>query len=62
VKPVKPPVCVDNTAVGITDVSMPAAEIMGNATVNEHLPKQDMSWIAAMRFCSMNRYTRTMVK
>ena len=43
VKPVNPPVCVDNTAVGITLVSIPAAEIIGNATVNEHLPNPEIS-------------------
>jgi hypothetical protein len=29
---------------------MPAAEIIGKATVSEHLPNPDMSWIAATLF------------
>jgi hypothetical protein len=29
---------------------MPAAEIIGKATVNEHFPKPDMSWMAATLF------------
>ena len=49
--PEKPPVWVDSTAVGMPAHSMPAAEIIGNATVSEHLPKQDISWIAATLFC-----------
>ena len=48
--PVNPPVCVDSTAVGITAHSAPVAEIIGNATVNEHLPKHEMSCIAKTRF------------
>ena len=51
VNPVNPPVCVDSTAVGITAHSAPVAEIIGNATVNEHLPKHEMSCIAKTRFC-----------
>ena len=43
VYPVKPPVWVERTAVGITVHSNPVAEIMGNAVVREHLPKQEMS-------------------
>ena len=51
VKPLKPPVWVDKIAVGITAVSIPAAEIIGNATVKEHLPKHEISCIAAILFC-----------
>ena len=47
VKPVNPPVCVDSTAVGMTETSMPMAEIIGRATVSEHLPKPEISCIAA---------------
>jgi hypothetical protein len=46
-----PPVCVESKAVGITLTSIPAADIIGSATVKEHLPKQDMSCIAKIRFC-----------
>ena len=42
---------VESTAVGITLVSTPAAEMMGSATVKEHLPKPEISWMAATRFC-----------
>ena len=47
VKPVNPPVCVDSTAVGMTETSMPMAEIIGRATVSEHLPKPEISCMAA---------------
>ena len=50
VKPSKPPVCVESTAVGIQTVSIPAAEMMGNATVSEHLPKPEISLIAISLF------------
>jgi len=36
-------VCVDSSAVGITEVWTPAAERMGSATVREQRPKQDTS-------------------
>ena len=36
-------VCVDRTAVGITAASTPIADIMGSATVSEHLPTHDIS-------------------
>lgn len=49
--PVNPPVWVESTAVGMTVHSRPAAEIIGSATVREHLPKHEMSWIARTRFC-----------
>jgi hypothetical protein len=38
-------------AVGMTDVSIPAADNIGSATVSEQRPKHEMSCIAAMRFC-----------
>ena len=38
VYPEKPAVCVDNTAEGKIAVSIPKAEITGNATVMEHCP------------------------
>ena len=43
VKPEKPPVWVERTAVGTTQVSTPMAEMMGRATVREHLPRQEIS-------------------
>lgn len=43
----EPPVCVDSTAVGMTETSMPMAEIIGRATVSEHLPKPEISCMAA---------------
>ena len=49
-KPVKPPVWVDSTAVGITVHSAPTDEMIGSATVSEHLPKHEMSCIANTRF------------
>ena len=45
VKPVKPAVCVESTAEGRMQVSAPAAERIGSATVSEHWPTQEMSWI-----------------
>jgi len=36
-------VCVESTAVGIIAVSIPIAEIIGSATVREHLPIQEIS-------------------
>lgn len=45
--------CVESTAVGITAVSIPAAEIMGSATVSEHFPRQEISLIATTRFCKL---------
>ena len=50
VKPVNPPVCVDRTAVGITAAYTPIAEITGSATVKEHFPKQEISWIVTILF------------
>ena len=44
-------VCVESNAVGKAQVSIPKAEIIGIATVSEHLPKQEISWIAATLFC-----------
>ena len=41
---------VDNTAVGMTAVSTPQAEMIGKATVREHLPMQEMSWMVTIRF------------
>jgi hypothetical protein len=48
---------VDKTAVGMTLVSIPALDRIGSATVREHLPKQDISWIAATLFCLGILYT-----
>ena len=39
-------VCVDKTAVGNTPHSTPHAEIIGSATVREHLPTQEISCIS----------------
>ena len=36
-------VCVDSTAVGTMEHSTPMAEMMGSATVREHLPRQEIS-------------------
>ena len=44
-------VCVDNTAVGITAVSIPIADITGSATVSEHLPTQEISCIVTAFYC-----------
>ena len=38
VQPALNAVWVDNTAVGMTAVSMPHAEMIGSATVSEHCP------------------------
>ena len=46
----KPPVCVESTAVGRATASAPKAEIIGSATLSEHLPIQDRSFINAARF------------
>ena len=43
VKPENPPVWVESTAVGTTQVSTPMAEMMGRATVREHFPRQEIS-------------------
>ena len=40
----------DLTAVGRIAVSMPMADRSGSATVREHFPKQEMSWIVRIRF------------
>ena len=39
----KPPVWVDSSAVGSTQVSWPQADNTGNATVKEHWPTQEIS-------------------
>ena len=38
VQPALKAVCVDSTAVGMTAVSSPHAEMIGSATVSEHCP------------------------
>ena len=38
-------VWVDSTAEGRMTVSMPQAEMTGSATVKEHCPKQEISWM-----------------
>ena len=43
-------VWVESTAVGTMEHSTPMAEIMGRATVKEHLPRQEISWMLTMRF------------
>ena len=45
-----PLVWVERTAVGITAASTPIAEISGSATVEEHFPKQEISWMVTIRF------------
>ena len=35
---------------GITAASTPIAEISGSATVEEHFPKQEISWMVTIRF------------
>jgi len=42
---------VERTAVGNTLHSTPAAESIGSATVREHLPTHEISWIAQTFFC-----------
>ena len=49
VKPSKA-VWVERTVVGRTAHSMPAAEMMGRASVREHFPMPEMSWIVSTRF------------
>ena len=61
-KPVNPPVCVDRTAVGSTEHSIPAAEIIGRATVNEHLPTHEMSWTANTLLLVIARSTDYLLK
>lgn len=41
---------VDSTAVGTMAHSTPMAERMGSATVREHFPRQEMSWMLMIRF------------
>ena len=41
---------VESTAVGRMEHSTPMAEIIGRATVREHLPKQEMSCRLTIRF------------
>ena len=53
VNPSKPPVWVERKAVGSGQHWMPMADRMGMATVREHRPKPDMSWMAATRGVSM---------
>ena len=43
-------VWVESTAVGRMEHSIPMAEIMGRATVREHLPRQEMSCTLTIRF------------
>jgi len=43
-------VWVDKTAVGRTAVSIPMAESTGRATVREHFPTQEISWMVTIRF------------
>lgn len=50
VYPLIPPVWVERIAVGSAEVSIPAADKMGNATVSEHFPKPEMSCMAAISF------------
>jgi cytosine/uracil/thiamine/allantoin permease len=57
-------VWVESTAVGIQMVSTPAAEIIGNATVSEHLPKPEISliatslfWFSIIVFLSLYKFT-----
>ena len=50
VYPLIPPVWVERIAVGSAEVSIPAADKMGNATVSEHFPKPEMSCMAATLF------------
>ena len=64
VKPVKPAVCVESTAEGRIQVSSPAAERIGSATVSEHWPTQEMSWMVrifgyVMSFLSFFSYPFT---
>jgi hypothetical protein len=42
---------VESTAVGIHTHSIPEAEIIGEATVKEHLPKPEISLMATSLFC-----------
>ncbi len=42
--------CWERTAVGITAVSISNALIMGSATVSEHLPMQEISWMVRILF------------
>lgn len=54
---VKPPwnaVCVLSTAVGIMAVSVPIAEMMGSATVSEHFPIHEISWMVTTLFIIKN--------
>ena len=50
VQPVNSPVCVLSRAVGMQEHSTPVAETTGSATVSEHLPKPEMSCMAAILF------------
>jgi len=43
-------VCVLSTAVGNITVSIPIDDKSGKATVREHFPKQEMSWIVSIFF------------
>jgi hypothetical protein len=46
-------VWVESTAVGKIDASTPHAEMIGNATVKEHLPTQEMSCIVKILFINL---------
>jgi len=43
-------VCVLRTAVGRITVSIPMDDRIGSATVREHFPKQEISWIVRILF------------
>lgn len=55
--PLNPPVWVESTAVGRPEHSIPAAEMMGSATVREHLPTHEMSCTASILSWFMRRLT-----
>ena len=56
VKPFLNAVCVDSTAVGKMAASTPIAEIMGNATVSEHLPTQEISCTVTILFILLSSF------
>ena len=47
-------VCVESTAVGRIAASIPIAEMTGSATVREHFPTHEMSWIVIILFIPTN--------
>jgi hypothetical protein len=55
-------VWVDRTAVGRMTVSTPMAEMMGRATVVEHLPRQEISWIVSILFIILFSFHETGVR